>query len=385
VQYTLRQQRAQVVASSTRTWRQPVATSSDLPDVGNTDGDARAVIDSGTVYVWDGTEWVSGGGAAGVTSVDGLTGAVSLSGTYAPIAHVGASPGASPEPHPGYATDAELAAVSAVADAATTVGEAATIAATGIASHVGQADPHEGYLLRSIISAKGSILTRDSSAATQLPVGTDGYVLTARASETPGLAWVDPPRAAFLRTGSGAWHPVRVGDWACSAQSGVSITNYVGKMSAWQGIFDRRQTVNGLALLVSTLNAGSVGRVALYRDNGSCYPGALVIESGEISGATQGFKATTGLSGAFECGEPYWGVLWWGATSCTLRGTAAANHPCVLGHDGTTSVDPPQGWEYTAAYTSGANSFTVDHPTFPAGAVVFSGRTGVPNIFQQLA
>jgi hypothetical protein len=165
----------------------------------------------------------------------------------------------------------------------------------------------------------------------------------------------------------------------------VSITNYVGKMSAWQGIFDRRQTVNGLALLVSTLNAGSVGRVALYRDNGSCYPGALVIESGEISGATQGFKATTGLSGAFECGEPYWGVLWWGATSCTLRGTAAANHPCVLGHDGTTSVDPPQGWEYTAAYTSGANSFTVDHPTFPAGAVVFSGRTGVPNIFQQLA
>lgn len=48
-------------------WKGVVATSGDLPAIGNTAGDARATADTGVVYVWDGGAWIaqSGGAIAG--------------------------------------------------------------------------------------------------------------------------------------------------------------------------------------------------------------------------------------------------------------------------------------------------------------------------------
>jgi len=62
-------------------WKEPVATVGDLPTSGNGNGDARAVIDTGVVYVWDGSAWVSQGGGGGTGDVTGPSS--STSGTIA--------------------------------------------------------------------------------------------------------------------------------------------------------------------------------------------------------------------------------------------------------------------------------------------------------------
>ena len=43
-----------------------------------------------------------------------------------------------------------------------------------------------------VLTTKGDILTRTSSALARLAVGSDGKVLTAKASESTGLSWEDP-------------------------------------------------------------------------------------------------------------------------------------------------------------------------------------------------
>jgi hypothetical protein len=39
-------------------WKSPVATAAALPATGNT-GDIRLVIDTSTVYTWNGSSWVA--------------------------------------------------------------------------------------------------------------------------------------------------------------------------------------------------------------------------------------------------------------------------------------------------------------------------------------
>ena len=51
-QYT----RFPVVASGS--WKAPVASAAALPATGNTDGDVRIVLDTETIYVWNGTAWI---------------------------------------------------------------------------------------------------------------------------------------------------------------------------------------------------------------------------------------------------------------------------------------------------------------------------------------
>lgn len=44
---------------TTTSWKDPVANYSALPLVGNTAGDVRATLDTSTLYVWNGTTWIS--------------------------------------------------------------------------------------------------------------------------------------------------------------------------------------------------------------------------------------------------------------------------------------------------------------------------------------
>lgn len=55
--------------SGVQSWKDPVATSASLPATGNTAGDARAAIDTGIIYVWDGAAWQAPSGSGTVTSV----------------------------------------------------------------------------------------------------------------------------------------------------------------------------------------------------------------------------------------------------------------------------------------------------------------------------
>lgn len=55
-------------------WRTPVADAAALPSSGNTDGEARVALDTGRIYVWNDTAWVTGPDATrDVGDITGLT------------------------------------------------------------------------------------------------------------------------------------------------------------------------------------------------------------------------------------------------------------------------------------------------------------------------
>lgn len=56
--------------AGTPSWKSPVDTAASLPASGNTLGDARAVDDTGIIYVWTGAAWTAPSGSGTVTSVD---------------------------------------------------------------------------------------------------------------------------------------------------------------------------------------------------------------------------------------------------------------------------------------------------------------------------
>lgn len=69
-----------------RTWKDPVATSTDLPTQNNSEGDVRLVLDTQTQYAWDGATWTAiGGGGGGITA---LTGDVTASGSGSVVATI---------------------------------------------------------------------------------------------------------------------------------------------------------------------------------------------------------------------------------------------------------------------------------------------------------
>lgn len=60
-----------IPAYGSASWKSPVPTAVDLPPDGNALGDARVTQDTSTIYIWDGSSWVSSGTGGGgtVTSV----------------------------------------------------------------------------------------------------------------------------------------------------------------------------------------------------------------------------------------------------------------------------------------------------------------------------
>jgi len=86
-------------------WQAPVNTPFDLPVNGNQPGDARIVLSTDQMYVWNGSAWLATTGT-GVISLDGISGAVNLvagsnititpSGQDITISASGGAPGGSP-------------------------------------------------------------------------------------------------------------------------------------------------------------------------------------------------------------------------------------------------------------------------------------------------
>ena len=71
-------------------WKAPVPTAADLPTVNNLVGDARVDEQTSVIYVWNGSAWVANAGTAGVSSLNSLTGAVTLAaGTNVTLGTVG--------------------------------------------------------------------------------------------------------------------------------------------------------------------------------------------------------------------------------------------------------------------------------------------------------
>lgn len=83
---------------------------------------------------------------------------------------------------------------------------------TLVTAHEASSDPHTGYLLESLVDAKGDLIvaTADNTPA-RLAVGTDGYVLTADSAQSAGVKWAaagggSMPMPPIVNTFS--WHGV---------------------------------------------------------------------------------------------------------------------------------------------------------------------------------
>ncbi len=118
-----------------------------------------------------------------------------------------------------------------------------------------------------------------------------------------------------------------------------------------------------IAIRVTTTgNTGAVARIGIYADNGSCYPGALVLDSGELSmvgtapfirEATIDVKLRPGL---------YWLCVITGvATGTQVQAIPVASAVGILGIDATLSGTSLLGFAATQTY--GALP-----PTYPEGA-----------------
>ena len=69
---------------------------------------------------------------------------------------------------------------------------------TDIASHVAQTDPHTGYVLESLVDAKGDLLVGSANnTVARLAVGTDTHILVADSAATNGVKWAAPGAASF--------------------------------------------------------------------------------------------------------------------------------------------------------------------------------------------
>lgn len=99
---------------------------------------------------------------------------------------------------------------------------------------------------------------------------------------------------------------MKVGMYYLSLGNGAAttISTTANRVYAVEFFTPRRITVDRIAIHVSTLAAGKIVRLAIYKDGDDLYPGDLVVDGGEVSVASTGVKAAI-ISEQLEKGI-YW-------------------------------------------------------------------------------
>ena len=102
-----------------------------------------------------------------------------------------------------------------------------------------------------------------------------------------------------------------------------------------------RNSVKDVIVEVTTLGTGAIFRVGVWADT-SMAPGALVTQSGDMSGAATGM--ITGTLGSTVTAGTYWiGIQNTGSTGVTFRATGGHN-PFLPGQDTPTSASQNNSW-----------------------------------------
>lgn len=111
-------------------------------------------------------------------------------------------------------------------------------------------------------------------------------------------------------------------------------------------------TADRICCNCTTLFSGGKIRLGIFADNGSLYPGALLVDSGDITCDAAGFKDVT-ISQVLVGGTLYWiGYVVNGVTTLAFSKIAAGTTPSIMG---VTAANPPVvGIGWTVAHTYGA-------------------------------
>jgi hypothetical protein len=127
-----------------------------------------------------------------------------------------------------------------------------------------------------------------------------------------------------------------------------------------------------IAINVTTLTAGSA-RMGIYTDDGTLYPGSLLVDSGVVDTGTTGMKEVV-ISNTLNAGL-YWVTLVTSA-ACTVRAAGVANTVPILGLDTSLGTAPGNAWY--VAFTFGAQP-----ATFPAGGTINAASVPVVALYKQ--
>lgn len=130
-------------------------------------------------------------------------------------------------------------------------------------------------------------------------------------------------------------------------------------------------TLDTIQAEVSTAVGGSSFRIGIYADDGNCYPGALVVDSGVLSGASLGVVPAS-INVTLQPGL-YWFVIVCDA-SITMRAWGSSTMPTIMGIISTMGSVTRQAF-YTVSFT-----FAALPPTFPAGATINNSANSIAQI-----
>lgn len=168
-----------------------------------------------------------------------------------------------------------------------------------------------------------------------------------------------------------------VGKWLTSAPAVATadtVTLSVDKLYAYPLAIARALTIDRLAIYVFSEVAGNA-RLGIYNDNGSVYPGSLLLDAGEVDVSSTGLKEII-ISQALTKGL-YWLALLCNAGPTIYKGAMAFS---PLGRS-NTSLAPIYSHYSKSGITYGA----LPDP-FPSGASLTPSTTGAySTVFARLA
>jgi hypothetical protein len=174
---------------------------------------------------------------------------------------------------------ADYLAISDIDDIPVDAETSAPISSNWAYDHVAAADPHPGYLLESLGTAKGDMIAFSAvGTPAAVAVGTDGYVLTADSAQASGVKW-----AASGGGGSGDF--LADGSVPITGGLGSSVADGAG-VYAWD--FD-------------TSGAISAGGTVVFRNNGTAI--LAVSANGDLA-LPMGTDITTGAGGTSNFSGP---------------------------------------------------------------------------------
>lgn len=181
-----------------------------------------------------------------------------------------------------------------------------------------------------------------------------------------------PDVSSFRHYGTGTYEA-----WFTSPRAGTALAGsalVAGRLYAMPFICPKAITLDQIGVYVSTLSTGNA-RLGIYSDDGNIYPGARLLDAGEISVTSTGAKKIA-INQALEAGALYWLVILCAATP-SIYCIPVAGVINVLGT--SNALGTAQNAGLFAAQAYGALP-----ATFPAFGG-FSTAAPIPAIFVRLS